>query len=115
MPYFDKNGRKKVLLISTNWSKKKKKRCLSPGSSLPWTEWPLPARGDWFTFVFIYGCNKKPGHRHEPEMQFTKSIVCYRLYYVFLKFYMPFKNTEDKTNAILPVKLITMDARSRAC
>lgn len=25
MPYFDKNGRKKVLLISTNWSKKKKK------------------------------------------------------------------------------------------
>lgn len=26
MPYFDKNGRKKVLLISTNWSKKKKKK-----------------------------------------------------------------------------------------
>lgn len=56
---------------------------------------------------------KKTGHKNEPEMKFTKSIVCYRLYYVFLKFCMPFKNTGDKTNAILPVKLITTDARSR--
>lgn len=54
------------------------------------------------------------GHKHEPGMQFTKAVVWCRLYYVFLKFYMPFKNTEDKTNAILPVKLITRDGRSRA-
>lgn len=48
------------------------------------------------------------------SMSLEKAIVCYNLYYVFLKFYMPFKNTEDKNNAILLVKLITRDGRSRA-
>lgn len=46
-------------------------------------------------------------------MQFTKAIAWYRLCYVFLKFYVPLKKKGDKTNAILPVKLVTREARSR--
>lgn len=36
------------------------------------------------------------------------------IYYVFLKFYMPFKKTESKTNAVLPVKHLTQKTRTRA-